>query len=77
MTVKHFERLQLLCLKTRDRWSYSEVLMYFGGGYAERFNCISRDRWKNFRDRFGPFKCLIVSLQYAFPPQLTILCWTL
>jgi len=32
------------------------VLVYFGGGYALRFCCILRDRWKDLRDCFSPSK---------------------
>jgi len=39
-------------------WSWNKVLMYFGGGYAERFYCILRNSWKNLRGRFGPSKRL-------------------
>jgi len=30
--------------------------MYFGCGYAVRFSCILRDRWKNLGNRYGPPK---------------------
>ena len=35
-----------------------EVLVYFAGGYAEKFSCILRERWKNLWGRFCPSECL-------------------
>jgi len=41
------------------------MLVCFGGGNAERFSCILRDRWKNLRNRFGPSKRLKTLIRYT------------
>ena len=53
----HFERPHLFQMNTEIE-SWSELLVYFGGGYTVRFHCILRDRWKMLRVRFGPSKHL-------------------
>jgi len=48
VTVETFERSQVLHLNTE--MVIKRGVVHSGGGYAERFFCILRDRWKNVRD---------------------------